>query len=267
MNANQTVLNDFIAKHPFAAAKALELLANDEIALYFETLTLEKSATLFSFMETNRAAECFVLLSSNKTKELLEKADASLIASLLKPLEAPQRKKLLNSISSERNNIIKRQLEVLPNTVASIMETATMVTKKISVNDVLQLLKRDDTKEEFYLYVVDLEGGFIGLVRPKELFLADQNDTMENLMITDVQSFLKDIPVKSVLEHPVWQEFHEIPILDSSGKILGKLPHRRLLKHIHMSGKTSSNEIVTTGSAIGELYRIGLTGLLQGGGK
>lgn len=267
MNANQTVLHDFITKHPFAAAKALEILPNEEIRLYFETLTLDKSATLFSFMETKRAAECFVLLSSNKSKELLEKADALLMASLLKPMEIPQRKKLLNSISSDRSTIIKRQMEVLPNTLASIMETATIVTKKIAVKEVLQLLKRDQRKEEFYLYVVDLEGVFIGIVRPKELFLAEQNDLMENLMITNVQSFLKDIPIKNILEHPVWQEYQEIPVLDSSSRILGKLPHRNLLKHINTPAKTSSNEISETGSAIGELYRIGFTGLLQGGGK
>ncbi|MGB3149027.1 MAG: hypothetical protein WBB27_00075 [Maribacter sp.] len=267
MNANQTVLNDFVTKHPFAAAKALELLPNEDIANYFETLTLEKKALLFSFMETKRAAECVVLLSPNKTKELLEKAEVSLIASLLKTLETRQRNQLLNSISSERSAIISRQLEVLPNTVASIMEPATIVTKKIMVKDVLQLLKRADAKEELYLYVVDLEGVFKGIVRPKELLLADQDESMENLMLTSVRSFLKDIPVKSILEHPVWQEYYEIPILDSSGKILGKLPHRCLLKHINTPGKTSSNEIATTGSAIGELYRIGLTGLLQGGGN
>ena len=267
MSTNQTVLNDFITKHPFAAAKALELLPNEEVVLYLETLTFEKSATLFSFMETNKAAECFALLSINKTKELLEKADVSLIASLLKPLGTPKQNKLLNSVSSERGNLIKSQLEVLPNTIASIMETAKVITKKVLVKDVLQLLKRDDTKEEFYLYVVDLDGIFLGIVRLKELFLADQNDIMENLMITNIQSFLKDIPVKSIPEHPVWQEYQEIPVLDSSGKILGKLPYRILLKHINTPGKTSSNEITATGSAIGELYRIGITGLLQGGGK
>lgn len=267
MTANQIVLQDFIAKHPFAAAKALELLPNEEIGLYLETLPLEKTTTLFGFMEAKRAAQCFVLLSSGKTRELLQKADALLMASLLKPLEVPQRKKLLNTISPDRSAVIKRQLEVLPNTLASIMETATIVTRKTAVQEVLELLKRDARKEEFYLYVVDLEGVFIGIVRTKELFLADPNELMEHLMITNVQSFLKDIPVKSILEHPVWQEYQEIPILDSSSRILGKLPHRSLLKHTNTPTKTASNEISETGSAIGELYRIGLTGLLQGGAK
>lgn len=267
MNADQTVLNDFITKHPFAAARALALLPNEEIALYFETLTSDKIATLFGLMNTDRAAECFVLLSSGKSKELLGKADVSLIASLLKRMEMAQRKKLLNSVSSDRNAVIKRQLEVLPNTVASIMETAIVVSRKTTVEDVLQLIKRDTLKEEVYQYVVDLEGVFLGIVRPMALVLARQDESIENLMITDIQSFLKDIPVKSILQHPIWQEFREIPIVDSSGKLLGKLPHRSLLKFADMRGKTSRNEIAETGSAMGELYRIGIAGLLQGGGE
>lgn len=267
MNADQTILHDFITKHPFAAAQALELLPDEEIALYFETLTSDKIATLFSLMKTDRAAACFVLLSPGKSKELLVKADASLMASLLKRIGLPQRNKLLSSVPSDRNAIIKRQLKVLPNTVASIMEPAVVITKKIAVEDVLQLIKRDAQKEEFYQYVVDLEGVFLGILRPKELVLADQNEIVENLMITNIQSFLKDIPIKSVVQHPVWQEFQEIPITDSSGKLLGKLPHRNLMKFTNTSDTSSRNEIAETGSAMGELYRIGIAGLLQGGGK
>ena len=267
MNTNQTVLNDFIAKHPFAAAQVLESLPTEETAAYFETLTIAKSTTLLNFMDTKKAAECFLYLSPNKSKELLEKGDVPLIASILKNLNTSRRKKLLSTVSLERVSTINRQLEVLPNTIASIMETAIVVTKKTTVSDILQLLKKDSGREEFYLYVVDLDGVFLGIVRPKELLLADENDLSEDLMLSEVQTFLKDIPTKSIALHPIWQEYQEVPILDSSGKLLGKITHRSLLKSAITPSKTSSSEIAETGSAIGELYRIGITGLLQGGGK
>ncbi len=267
MTANETILNDFIAKHPFAAARAMELLPNAEVTSYLEKLPWGKSAALFSFMNKDKATECFALLTTDKSEELLEKADTSLLAALLKPLDSLQRERLLNTISRDRALEIALQLEVLPNTVASIMETALLATQNVTVEHVFKLFKNEPSSNESYLYVVDQEGIFFGIVRAKELFLANRDDTIHDLTIKNIQGFPKDTPVKSILEHPVWMEYQEVPILDSSGKILGKLPYRTILKFTSSPGRTSISEINETGSAIGELYRIGLTGLLQGGGK
>ena len=267
MNADQIIVDDFILKHPFAAAQSLDILPTEEIAAYFETLALSKIAVLFGFMDDSKATACFTLLSPAKQKELSERAEVSLLAALLKRMPSPQRNTLLSSVSSDRRAVIDRQLKILPNTVASIMENATVVTKKTKVADVLQLIKRDTSKAESYLYVVDVEGAFLGILRSKELILADLDANIEGLMITDVQSFFTDISVESILHHPGWQEFKEIPILDSSGMLIGKLPHRNLLKFAGAHDKTSKSQIAQTGSAIGELYRIGIAGLLQGSEK
>ncbi|MGB5942075.1 MAG: FliG C-terminal domain-containing protein [Leeuwenhoekiella sp.] len=265
MQADQTVLNDFITRHPFAAAQVIERVPNEEIAAYFESLPVEQGLVLFNFMNPRKAAECFLKLPPNKTKEYLQKGDLLLLAAILKNMEASPRKKFLNTMSSERADMLIRQLEVLPNTVASIMETATIVTKKILVSDVFQLLKKDSGRDELYLYVVDVEGEFIGIIRPKELFLASPDEPVEGLMMTEITTFLKDIPVKSIERHPVWQDFQEIPIVDATNRLLGKLTHRSLLKATITPSRTSRSEMNETGMAIGELYRLGLTGLLQGG--
>lgn len=267
MQANQTVLNDLFTKHPFAAAQVLDGISSEEIAAYFETLSTTISSTLLNFMDAKKASECVLYLSPAKSNELMEKGDVSVLASILKNLNTSQRKKIIASISAERVSIINRQLEVLPNTIASIMETAIVATKTTTVVDIIQLVRRDRGREDFYIYVVDLEGVFIGFVRPKELLLADDNDLIEDVMTIEVQTFLKDIPIKSVALHPVWKEYQEVPILDSSGKLLGKITYRSILTSTISHSKTSNSEIAETGSAIGELFRIGITGLLQGSGK
>lgn len=267
MTANQTVLNDFINKHPFAAAQALELLPSQEVADFLQTLSFEKSTKILGLMNTQKAANCFIVLPFTKSKELMEKSDISLIVSLLKLVDEPMRTTLLTNISSGRQSIIQRYLSFSPNTVAALLETAVIVNKEMTIDNALELIKRSKTKEEYYLYVIDLDGVFEGIVRLKELLLADQSDVLEDLMISDVPNFLPNIFIQNLLEHSAWLEYFEIPILDTSGKLLGKLPYKSILKFTNSPNKISSNEIAETGSALSELYRIGLTGLFQGSGK
>lgn len=267
MNANQTVLNDFINKHPFAAAKTLESLSNEKAAHFLETLSLEKNEKFLKLMNVKKASDCFILIATKRSKELIEIADAQLIASLLKPIDLPTRSKLLTNISSDRISIIKRQLSYLPNSVATLMENAHVVNKEMPIETALQLFKKSTAKEDFYLYVIDLDGDFKGAIRLKELFLSEQtNNTIESVMITSIPQLLPDITVKSILEHSGWLEYQEFPVVDASGRFMGKLTRRSLLKH-KTPIKNSNYEIEETGNALGELFRIGLNGLLQGGGK
>lgn len=263
MNANQTVLNDFITKHPLAAAQAIEPLPSEEVAHFFQTLSLEKSLKLLSFMNKKKAADCLVLFPSSRAKELIEKGDPVFIASLLKYTDAPKREALLADLSSGRRNSIKQQLSFSPDTVAALLEPAVVVTRKTTIPAAIELIKRNTTTEEFYLYVVDTDHVFKGIVRFKELFLAEQTAFLHELMLTTVPSFLPDIAASSILEHPAWLDYQELPILDTSDRLLGKLSHRNVLKFTTTSDKVPNSEITETGNALGELYRIGLAGLFQ----
>lgn len=267
MNANQTVLNDFISTHPFAAARSLALLTNEEVVLFLQTISFKKRAILFRLMTIEKAAAILILMPQNKAKELIENSDVSFIASVLKKIENPLRNELLNALLSKKRIIIKRQLAFLPNTVASIMESAVIAAKQMSHSEALELIKQSDKKDECYLYVISVDGIFEGIIRLRELLLADQKDSIEHLLIKNTPHFLSDIPIKNISNHPAWKEYQEIPVLDTSGKLLGKLPFRYTVNFKQKPNDNSSNEIAETGSALGDLYRIGIAGLLQGSGK
>ncbi len=266
MDANETVINDFIDKHPFAAAQALEQVSSEEVVDFLQTLSLQKNEKLLRLMNAKKGAECLVLMPADRSSELIEQADASLIASLFMFVETPVRSKLLTNISSDKRATIKRQLSFLPNSIATLMESAVMISIEMSVDNALQLFKRNTTAQEFYLYVVDLDGNFKGIVRLKELFVAEPFGDLKEVIIKTVPTLLSDISVKTIIEHPGWLEYQEMPVIDTSGKLLGKLTHRSTMQ-FKTKVKNSSYEIEETGNALGELFRIGLNGLLQGGGK
>jgi CBS-domain-containing membrane protein len=76
-----------------------------------------------------------------------------------------------------------------------------------------------------------------------------------------------DVQIKSILTHTAWSDYHYLPVVNKAGKLLGTLPHKTVIKASQETNTTADNEIQQTGGALGELYSIGLTGLLKSLGK
>lgn len=263
MNPDQVILNSFIDKHPFAAVQTLERLKEKDVVAFLEELPIEKSLKLLELMNTEKAANCFTLLSLQLSRTLLENGDISFAESVCRPLNPHFLENLLKQITPKKAIAIKQKLEQKPDTVGILMVPAIVVNKEMSVHDAIEIVKRNQENLESYLYIVDMEGSFEGGVKLKELLLVERNMILEEIMITEIPTFLPETPIKKVMDHPAWYEYRYIPVVDGSNKLLGKLPYRRAKEITYKADRQSTKEILETGSALGELYLLGLTGLLQ----
>lgn len=267
MNANQIIIDDFIDKHPFAAAQTLSRLNSDEVAALLQHFKLEKIIRLLGLMNRQKASDCLVLLPSKKIKELLEAGDIPFLSSLLKHIDEPQRTKILSMITSEKAASILDKLQYDPESVGAFMESVTIASKAMTVEEAIDIIRANESNKEFYLYVVQQDGHFEGIVRMKELLLAERGSTIGTLLVTSIPRFSPKISIKHILDVSEWNDHYNIPIVDKSGKLLGSLSYRIALKFNQKVDTSKSSDVLKTGSALGELYRIGLTGLLQSPGK
>lgn len=263
MNTDLKIARYFVNKHPFAAAQVLERLKAEEVAEFIRELPIENSLTLLNLMNTDKSAQCFSLLPSQLTKELLEKSDLSLAESLCRQFEEPFRNRLLASLSPDLAATLSRKLEQAANTVGVMMVPVIVVNKEMTVKAALEIIKRNKESLESYLYVVDAKGTFEGAVRLEELLFAERNTTLGDLMITTIPKFFPDTPIKNVLAHSAWYEYRFIPVIDKSEKLLGTLPYRATKEITPEKEGKLTKEILATSTALGELYRIGITGFLQ----
>lgn len=174
---------------------------------------------------------------------------------------------LLPLISPKKAIAIKLKLEQLPNTIGVLMVPAIVVNKEMTVQDAVEIIKSNNENLESYLYVIDLQGSFEGAVKLNDLLVADRDSTLEELMITDIPRFLPETPIKNVLDHPAWYDYRSLPVIDSYGKLVGTLPFKMTKETAFKASGQSTKQILETGSALGELYLVGLTGLLQSFGK
>jgi len=263
MDMNKTVLLDFIDKHPFSAAQVLDSLEEGDVAAFLQELPISKSMRLLELMNAAKASKSFVLFPTKKKKELLEQSDASLVESLLRLVDKPTRETLLSMLSHNKSAVVKRRLEQTPNSVGVFMLPAITASKNMTVKEAIQLIKSNKDYFDSTLYVVNLAGVLEGLVGLRELMLAEKTDTLNELMVSNMPKFLSDTPIKNVLDHPAWLAYSEIAVIDKSERLLGSLPYMKTKEVVYDAAKPQAKEIIKIGSALGELYLMGITGLLQ----
>ena len=263
MKKDFIIARDFISKHPFSAAQVLEELKAEEVAEFIQELPIQNSLTLLNLMNTDKSAKCFSLLPPKLTKELMESSDLALAETLCRQLDESFRNSLLARLSPDLAATLNTRLEQVVNTVGVLMVPVMVVNKEMTVKAALEIIKRNKENLESYLYVVDAEGKFEGAVRLEELLFADKNSTLGGMMITTIPKFFPDTPINNVLNHPAWYEYRFIPVIDRAEKLLGTLPYRTTKEAIPEKDGKLTKEILATSTALGELYRIGITGFLQ----
>jgi magnesium transporter len=242
-------------------------LADIDVAAFIEELSTEKGMKLLNLMNTGKATKCFLMLPTDKKNDLLEQSDEVLVEALLRLVDLPTRTRLLSMLSPDKAAIVKRRLEQTPNSVGVFMLPAITASKNKTAKEAIQILKSNKEFLDASIYLVNLEGELEGMVGLKELMLAEKSQTLDEIMITNVPRFVSDTPIKNILDHPAWLEYSAIPVIDKSQRLLGSLPYLKTKEMVYKAARPQTKQVIKTGSELGELYLIGLSGLLHAVGK
>jgi len=267
MGTDFTLAEGFINKHPFPAARVLEGLEAENVVEFIQELPHEKCLQLLNLMNINKVAKCFVLLPSKLATQLTESSNISFSESLCRQLDEPFREKLLSSLSPDLSAVLRRKLVQVANTVGVFMVPAVVVNKEMTAKDALAIMKSNSGDLSSYLYIVDVQGTFEGIVKLEQILITEPNTALGELIIADIPRYFFDTPMKDVLDNKVWYDYRFVPVIDKSGKLLGALPFKATQQNSVKKNGQLTKEILDTGGALGELYLIGLTGFLQSGGK
>ena len=111
-----------------------------------------------------------------------------------------------------------------------------------------------------YTFVVERDQSLAGVLSLRELMAGRAQAPVSALMRRDVVCLGMDDSLASVRVHPGWLDFHVLPVLDEQGLFAGALRHKTLRRQ---AGRADEARPAQVGTALGELYRIGLTALVR----
>jgi magnesium transporter len=255
----------FLETHPSRAARALEQMPAARAAAVLRAIAPPLAATVAGVMTPPQAARLLLALEPGIAATIVAQMATHQGAELLRALDEPQRERLLAAMPADSREPLARVLPYPADTAGAVMDPSIFrLPDDVIVADARARLRHAARDLLYYLYIVDREQRLVGVLDIPELLLAPGRDPVSACMHRDVDHVAAWMSVALVQEHPGWQRYHALPVVDEEQRLLGAIRYqtlRRIERELPDRGPDASQ---VTARALGELFQIGTTGLVAG---
>lgn len=264
MIAEVHIARGFMEAQPERAAMTLEQLPVPQAAAVLRAASAPLAASVLRSMNVSFASECLTHIAGAGAAIVAELTVAD-AAGVLRAMEATPRDTLLAELADEARRPIERVLPYAPGTAGSVMDpTVFRLPDDVLVADARGRLTRAARELLYYVYIVDREHRLVGVLDIPELMLARPRDPLSAAMHREVERVNVLAPVALVREHPGWQSYHALPVVDEEDRLLGAIRYqtlRRLERDAAVRGPAPAQ---LTAGALAELFQLGTDGLVAG---
>jgi magnesium transporter len=264
MDTDVIIIKQFIKEYGNEAARALENIEPDKLAAFFNDISDELSLQVIPLMNPHIMSTVFELMQQEKVIQLLEALEIHYAVLSVRMMNEALAEKILNILSSEKSTLIRRLLKYLENTVGSYMDPAVLtLSDRMTVKEALAEAKRHKKKISPDLFVLTSDRRFAGVINLSDLIAVDPEKEIRLIMNNTIITIPPDTPVQSILRHHEWMDYYALPVVDQTSVFLGAIRLETIRSILVDSDKRKEDLGQTAINALGELYQIGLAGLLK----
>lgn len=262
MDRTSNVIDHFIRTHAAEASRVLENCLLDDLVAFFAETPPDLAAFLFDTMELSTAVACLERMPAAEACSALGGLPADRAAHLVRRMKQERQAAILDALPADFTTHLNRLLHFREETAGALMESQVFtVPPEISAGEALDRVQTSPALVLDYLYAVDRNQTLAGVISLRELLGADEGSSVASIMRREVMFLRTEDSTASVLVHPSWMDYHTLPVLDEQGLFAGALRHKTLC---HLAGSTDRLlRPGQAGTALGELYRIGLSALAR----
>lgn len=253
----------FIRTHSLEASRVLERQPNDELSAFLSRLPPDVAAVLFESMDVSTVARNLESMEPARAAAALSLVSTGRALLLVRATAEEARQFLLDEFPPERKKHVERLLAFPEHTVGALMDPRMLtVVPEMAVADAIAQVRADPTRASRYLYVVDRPGDLRGVVSLKQLLAGHDDAPVEEIMTGNVVFLRTGDSLASAAVHPAWLAYRMLPVLDDAGLFAGVLLRapRSEADGTGLRGNPSDQAAF----ALGELYGIGLSALMNG---
>lgn len=263
--ATGTLARRFVESHPTDAAHVLERHGGAASAAVLKDYPVAEIAGVVEAMNDDVAAECLAGLEPSRGAQVLVELDLDEAAALLRRMDEADQHRLLDALPRDESEQMRRILSFPPGTAGSLMDPKVLaLSEALTAGEALDKVRAAPQLALYYLYLVDARSCLSGVINLRELMLAEPETPLADIMITDVYRLEATADKLGIVAHPGWTELHALPVVDSNGRFVGAIRYETLRR---LEGQTSIEDPSTAlAVSLGELYWLGLSGILQGMG-
>lgn len=266
MKALTTLSRSFLERHPAEAARVLEQLPDKALARYMARLPPESTAPVLTELDAEAAAGCLRNMTPGTAAAIAQRLDDRVRVAALRRMPERSRERICAAFDEGIAEHTRRLLAVASGSVAAVMDTAAVtLTEDMRVSDAVQRIRRTRTELDGEIFVLNHDRHPVGTTSVHALTKGPRDEPVSSRSRPLVTSVPGNAPQSMLLEPGLWAAHNSVAVVDEDGVFLGVVDHRRvagLLESLTLDRKGSDG--LETLLALGELYWMGLSGMLDG---
>ena len=265
MTADQRLALAFMDAHPSRAAIILERMPASRTSGVLRTIPPRTAARVLTGMTVPYAAGMLEEMESESVPPIVAAMPMGDAVAVFRAIDPVRRSSLLASLDANTREPLARALPYPDATAGAIMDPSVMrLPEEVLVADAQVRLRRSARGLLYYLYIVDREQRLVGVLDIPELMLARPRDPVSAVMQRNPSRLSAWTPVALVREHPGWREYHAMPVVDEDDRLVGAIRYQTMRRLELEAAGTDTDASEMTMQALGELFRLGTTGLVAG---
>jgi magnesium transporter len=265
MNAELRLARAFLETHASRAAMILERMPTERASNVLGAVPARSAAPVVAAMTPPFAAATVAHLDSGAAAPIIRAMPMDYAAAVLRSLPAERRTPVLAALPAETRDALARAIPYPEGTAGAVMDPSVLhLPEEILIADAQTRIRRSARELLYYLYIVDVEHRLVGVLDIPELMLARPRDPVSAVMHRQVDRFSAWMPVALVREHRGWREYHAMPVIDEDERFVGAVRYQTLRRLEREAADGGPDPSQMTANALGELFRLGTTGLVAG---
>lgn len=211
--------------NPVDIARLLEEIEDEKQRTFlFRMLTKENAADTFVEFDGDTQENLIRSFSDTELREVLDEIYIDDAADIIEEMPATIVKRILKNTDKETREAINTILKYPDDSAGSIMTPEFVDLKRdMTVEDAFKRIRRTGVDKEtiYTCYVTDASRHLIGVTTVKELLLNDYDDSIEELMETNVISINTLDDQEYASEMLSKYDFLALPVVDMENRLVG----------------------------------------------
>lgn len=262
MTAEGILLSAYAESHPSDLARACDAFEPPAAGAALAEIPAPGAARVLQEMSPLAASRVLASLPAATAADVAAALQVGILTGLLRRLDAATADRILASVPAAIAAGARRQLSSPDDTAGSLMDPmAPAVDVETLVADFPGVV-REPAPAGSAVFVLDAAQAVVGLVDAAALLHAAPDAAIRSLMRIAPPPIPMSLPLATVAALPEWQTADVLPVVDEQRRFAGSLEHRRLRQVAAPAPGT--DRTMRTLLALGEVYWLGLSGLMQG---
>ena len=202
----------------------MDEMSNEEIALSYRLLSKDLALEVFEGLDLNDQQNLIKLLTEKDAIEVFKELAPDDRVRLLDELPAAVAKRMLESLSKADRADVSLLMGFAPETAGRLMTPEYVrLRKEWTAAEALKKIHAIAKEKEtiYTLFVTDESRKLEGVISLRDLFVADEDAKISNIMDSDVVSFPTDTDQEEVAKSLQILDLLAVPIVDKENRLVG----------------------------------------------